>query len=128
MLGFIALLWAADVATAAPAQRHLPTDIAWASATAEDDRFWIRSEEISSEYYPARVTVWIHGDHGYNHRVPYKKSLQQIRFFCDGKLQLVALETTDAEGRTRKWRGAGSVDRISNGTVYEKIERELCGR
>jgi hypothetical protein len=126
MVALMAILWAAEAAAAPLTQ--LPPDIAWASATAEDDRFWIRAEDIRSQYYPAVITVALHGEHGHNSRVSYKKSLQQIRFFCDGTLQLVALSTTDAKGRTSEWQGAGSVDRISAGTVYQKLERQVCGR
>ena len=129
MLAFMAVLWAAEAAAAAPAiQPRLPANIAWASATADDDRFWIRAEDVRSQYYPASVTVSLHGEHGHNRHVGYKTSLQQIRFFCNGKLQLIALATTDSEGRTNRWRGGGSVDRISPGTVYQKIEREFCAR
>jgi hypothetical protein len=125
MLAFI--LWAVETPAApAPAQTHLPADIAWASATADDDRFWIRSGEITSQYYPATVTVWVHGEHGYNQHAGYKKSLQQIRFFCNGTLQLVALTKTDAQGRSSEWRGVGSVDPITPRTVYQDIEREVC--
>jgi hypothetical protein len=116
------------VESTASAQPRLSTGIAWASATAEDDRFWIKSGEISSQYYPARVTVWLHGEHGYNRRVAYKKSLQRIRFFCNGTLQLIALTTVDSEGRTSKWHGAGEVSAISPHTVYQDIEREFCLR
>lgn len=127
MLAFMAVLWAAGAAGAA-AQAQLPANIAWASATANDDRFWIRSEEVRSQYYPARVTVWLHGEHGYNRRVAYKKSLQRIRFFCNGTLQLVALTTVNSEGRTSKWHGAGEVTSITPRTVYQDIEREFCLR
>ena len=126
MFAFLVLLSAVE--SAVPAQPKLPADIAWASATADDDRFWIKSREISSQYYPARVTVWLHGEHGYNRRVAYKKSLQRIRFFCNGTLQLVALTTVDSEGRTRKWHGAGEVTSITPRTVYQDIERQFCLR
>jgi hypothetical protein len=122
----LVLLW--GVESTAPAQPKLSADIAWASATADDDRFWIKSGEISAQYYPARVTVWLHGEHGYNRRVAYKKSLQRIRFFCDGTLQLVALTTVDSEGRTSKWHGAGELTSITPRTVYQDIEREFCLR
>ena len=131
MLAFMAILMAAEAAATAatPAVRpKLPADIAWASATADDDRFWIRAEDVRSQYYPASVTVRLHGEHGYNRHVGYKTSLQQIRFFCNGKLQLTALTTVDSAGRTSRWRGAGPVDAISANTVYQKIEREFCAR
>jgi hypothetical protein len=129
MLAFMAMFGAASAAAVTPSpQPQLPADIAWASATADDDRFWIRTADVRSQYYPASVTVWLHGEHGYNHHVAYKTSLQQIRFFCNGTLQLVALATTDGDGRTSKWRGGGTIDRISSGTVYQKIEREFCAR
>jgi hypothetical protein len=114
--------------TVVPAQPKLSADIAWASATADDDRYWIKSGEISSQYYPARVTVWLHGEHGYNRRVNYKKSLQRIRFFCNGTLQLVALTTVDSEGHASKWHGDGDVTSITPRTVYQDIEREFCLR
>ncbi len=126
MLASLVLLLALE--SAVPAQPKLSADIAWASATADDDRFWIKAKEISAQYYPARVTVWLHGEHGYNHRVNYKKSLQRIRFFCNGTLQLVALTTVNSEGRTSKWHGAGVVTSITPRTVYQDIEREFCLR
>lgn len=126
MLGLMGVLWAADAASSA--RGHLPADVAWASATADDDRFWIRSEDISSQYYPARVTVWVHGEHGYNRHAGYKTSLQQIRFFCNGTLQLVALTTIDSTGHASKWKGSGAVDAISPRTVYADIEKQFCAR
>ena len=108
MFATLILFWALE--STASGRAALPADIAWASATAEDDRFWIRSEDISTQYYPAQLTVLVHGEHGHNSRAGYKTSVQRIRFFCNGTLQLVALTTTDSEGRrTTEWQGAGAV-------------------
>lgn len=124
MFASLMLLWAFDSAGSAPSQ--LPPNIAWASATAEDDRFWIKSEDISTQYYPAGVIVWLRGEHGYNSHAGYKTSLQQIRFYCNGTLRLMDLTTVDARGRSSKWHGDGDVSRIKPRTVYADIERKFC--
>ena len=123
MFGFL-LLALADQAPA-PWQKYLPSNISWASATVENDRFWIKSEEVTREA-PREVEVWIHGEHGYNHQVAYKKSAQLVRFRCDGTLQLLASKTTNAEGRTDSWKGEAGVTPISAGTIYADIERRFC--
>ena len=123
MFGFL-LLVLADQAPA-PWQKYLPSNITWASATVDNDRFWIKSEEVTREA-PREIAVWIHGEHGYNRDVSYKKSAQWIRFRCDGTLQLLASKTTNAEGKTDRWDGAGAITRISAGTIYADIERKFC--
>ena len=127
MFASLILLIALD--STASGRAALPPDIAWASATAEDDRFWIRSEDITTQYYPAQLIVLVHGEHGHNSHAGYKSSVQRIRFFCDGTLQLVALTTTDSQGRrTSEWQGDGAIRPISAASVYHGIEHELCPR
>ncbi len=124
MFASLFLLGALD--SAGSALSRLPPNIAWASATADDDRFWIKSEDISTEYYPAGVTVWVHGEHGYNSHAGYKTSLQKIRFYCNGSLKLLDLSTVDAQGRSTRWHGDGDVSRIKPRTVYADMEGKLC--
>ena len=123
---FAFLIFVSVFDSAGSALTHLPPNIAWASATADDDRFWIKSQDVSTQYYPAGVIVWVHGEHGYNSRASYKTSLQQIRFYCNGTLQLMDLTTVDAKGRSSKWHGDGDVSRIKPRTVYADMERKLC--
>ena len=123
MLGLL-LLGLAD-APSQPWKAYLPSNISWASVTVDNDRFWIKSEEVTREA-PREITVWIHGEHGYNDHVNYKTSAQWIRFRCDGTLQLLASKTTNAEGRTDSWKGDGGIDRISAGSVYADVERTFC--
>ena len=124
MFASLILLWAVN--SVGSGLSNLPPNIAWASATADDDRFWIKSQDISTQYYPAGVTVWVHGEHGYNSHAGYKTSLQQIRFSCNGTLQLLDLTTVDARGRSSKWHGDGDVSRIKPRTVYADMEQKLC--
>lgn len=123
MFGLL-LLALADQASASW-KAYLPSNISWASATVDNDRFWIKSEEVTREA-PREIAIWIHGEHGYNDHVTYKKSAQWIRFRCDGTLQLLASKTTNAEGQTDSWKGDGGITPIRSGSIYADIERTFC--
>jgi hypothetical protein len=123
MIAFL-LLALADQPSA-PWQKYLPSNISWASVTVDNDRFWIKSEDVTREA-PREFAVRLHGEHGYNPQAHYKTSLQWIRFRCDGTLQLLSSKTTSAEGKTDSWEGAGAISPIGAGTVYEDIERKFC--
>jgi hypothetical protein len=127
MFAPLILLWAAGAAAAG--QAASPPAITWASATAEDDRFWINTDGISTQYYPSGLTVWVHGEHGRNHNATYKTSLQHIHFYCDGNLRLIALTTSDSAGHPASdWHGAGTIRPIVAHSVYDDIEKALCPR
>lgn len=125
----LALALSSSISAASPWENDWPSQgIAWAFQTVSGSRYYIMADEITPpQSGQPETVVWMHGMHGKDKAIPYRRSIWRFSFNCAGMMRTLAYSQYNSAGASLdSWDGYSPGTAIRPGTMYVDIEKAVC--